>query len=123
VCVCVHKVHLHIHVSVATQQRRHTDTDLCKPHRPEHLRTEHAGVADLDPLVQTLVPVEDLHGRLRVRIVRGLEADVVHAQLGEESLRTQMLLPGGENDNPTRCLNHFACQSRATGKAKVKAEA
>jgi hypothetical protein len=65
------------------------ETHLGEAHRPEHLRAEHARVANLYPLVEAVVPVEDLHAGLRVRVVGRLEADVMHAQLGEESLRAK----------------------------------
>jgi hypothetical protein len=35
----------------------------------------------------TVMPVENLHRRLRVGIVRGLETNLMQAQLLEESLR------------------------------------
>ena len=70
-------------------------------HGLEHLRTEHAAVADLDPLLELRVEGEDLERGLqmgqcqpcqsrmratclRVRVVGRLEADVLDAHLLEE---------------------------------------
>ena len=68
------------------ERERERETDrvrnmghLRKAHRAKHLRAEHARVADFHVLIQSLVPVEDLHGGLRVWVVRGLEADVCQA--------------------------------------------
>src|SRR5690606_17858723 len=53
-------------------------------HALQHLRSEHARVANLNPLSKASVKTENLHRRLSVRVVRGLEAQVVYAHLGEE---------------------------------------
>ena len=56
----------------------------------EHLGPEHARVANLGPrslpVVQPRVPAEDLHRRLRVRVVRRLEAELGDADPQEEGL-------------------------------------
>lgn len=57
----------------------HTEPDsshLGQAHGQEHLRTEHAAVANLRPLLEVRVVAEDLHRRLRVRVVRGLETNL-----------------------------------------------
>lgn len=51
-------------------------TYLGEAHGQEHLRAEHAAVADLCPLLEVRVVAEDLHRRLGVRVVRGLELDL-----------------------------------------------
>ena len=55
-------------------------------HWPEHLRAEHARVADFHVFVEPFVPVEDLHRGLRVRVVGRLKADVSQPQLQEKRL-------------------------------------
>ena len=51
-----------------------------------HGRVTKTHVSDLDPSLQTLVVREDLHTRLCVRVVGGLEPQFVVASLLEESL-------------------------------------
>jgi hypothetical protein len=75
---------------------------LREPHGLEHLGTEHPAVANFNPLLQHRVIRKDFEGRLQkdeikmcsvgsratnlcVRVVRGLEADLVEPQLGEEN--------------------------------------
>ena len=53
-------------------------------HRLQHLGSEHAAVANLDPLVQSFVEAKDLHARFRIRVVGGLEAQSVDAHFREE---------------------------------------
>ena len=57
---------------------------LRQPHRLQHLRSEHAAIANLDPLIQSLVEAKDLHAGFRVRVVSGLEAQIVDAHFREE---------------------------------------
>ena len=57
---------------------------LRQPHRLQHLGSKHAAVANLDPLVQSFVEAEDLHTRFRIRVIGGLEAQVVDAHFREE---------------------------------------
>lgn len=59
---------------------------LGQAHGAQHLGAEHTRVADLRPLVQVRVEREDLHARLRVRVVRRLEAHLGDADLLEERL-------------------------------------
>mmetsp|Transcript_35805 Transcript_35805/g.78171 ORF Transcript_35805/g.78171 Transcript_35805/m.78171 type:complete len:403 (-) Transcript_35805:388-1596(-) len=53
-------------------------------HGLHHLRAEHAGVANLHPLLQLRMEAEDLHGGLCVGVVGGLEAQLGDADLPEE---------------------------------------
>jgi hypothetical protein len=43
-------------------------------HGQQHFRSEHARIANLDPLGQSIVVRENFHRRLSVRVVRRLEA-------------------------------------------------
>ena len=60
------------------------DDVLGEAHGQQHLRAEDARVADLDDLLQHRVVRENLHAGLRVRVVRGLEREVGHAEAREE---------------------------------------
>ena len=60
---------------------------LGQAHGFQHLRPEHARVTNLEPLLQTSMVAEDLHGRLGVRVVGGLEAQVGNAHVAEEVLK------------------------------------
>lgn len=53
-------------------------------HGLQHLRPEHAAVAYLYPLVQSVVKAEDLHARLGVGVVGGLESQAVDAHFCEK---------------------------------------
>lgn len=61
-----------------------------QPHRLQHLRAEHAAIADFHPLAlaagpaQAGVEAEYFQGRLRVGVVGGLEAEPMDAHLREE---------------------------------------
>ena len=55
-------------------------------HRLQHLGSEHAAIANLDPLIQSLMEAEDLHARFRIGIVSGLEAQVADTHFREEDL-------------------------------------
>ena len=59
---------------------------LWQAHGLEHFRSEHTGVPDLDPLLQTLVPGEDLHRGLGVGVVSGLESQTGDTHSLEELL-------------------------------------
>ena len=59
---------------------------LRKAHGLQHLRPKHAAVPDFHPLVQPLVEPKDLQARLRVRIVRRLETQLVDAHLRVKDL-------------------------------------
>ena len=49
---------------------------LGEAHGQEHLGAEHAAVPYLGPLLEVRVVAEDLHRRLGVWVVRGLELDL-----------------------------------------------
>ena len=57
---------------------------LRQTHRLQHLGSEHAAVANLHPLIQSLVEAKNLHAGFRIRVVGGLEAQVVDAHFREE---------------------------------------
>lgn len=57
---------------------------LGQAHGFQHLRTEHAAVANLDQLAEALVVAEDFHAGLGVGVVGGLELEVGDAHLVEE---------------------------------------
>lgn len=52
---------------------------LGKPHRKEHLRSEHSAVADLRPFLEVRVIAEHFHRRLGVRVVSGLKSNLFGA--------------------------------------------
>ena len=60
---------------------------LGEPHGEQHLGSEHPGVADLHPLGQALVVAEYLHAGLRVRVVGGLEPELLYPELSEELIQ------------------------------------
>lgn len=63
------------------------DTDIrVQAHSLQHLRTEHARVSKLDPLLKTRVPRENFHTWLGIRVESRLEFDVGHTHLLEEDL-------------------------------------
>ena len=53
-------------------------------HRLQHLGSEHAAIANLDPLIQSLMEAEDLHAGFRIRVVSGFEAQIVDTHFREE---------------------------------------
>ena len=53
-------------------------------HRLQHLGSEHAAIANLDPLIQSFMETKDLHARFRIRVVSGLEAQIVDTHFREE---------------------------------------
>jgi len=59
---------------------------LGESHGLEHLWSEHATVADLDPTLELWVEGKDLERRLGVRVIRRLEAQLLDAHLVEEGL-------------------------------------
>lgn len=59
---------------------------LGQTHWLQHLRTEHAAVADLHPLIQPLVKPKHLQARLRIGVVRRLESEPVDPHFREEDL-------------------------------------
>ena len=66
---------------------------LGEAHGQQHLGPEHPGVPDLDPLAQTLVIAEYLHAWLGVRIVSGLEPQLLDPELGEELVEDPYEVP------------------------------
>lgn len=57
---------------------------LGKTHGLEHLRAEHATVANLDQFVQALVVAEDFHAGLGVGVVGALELEIGDTHLAKE---------------------------------------
>ena len=55
-----------------------------QPHRLQHLRPKHAAIANLDPLIQSLMEAKYLHAGFRVGIVSGFEAQIVDTHFREE---------------------------------------
>ena len=70
--------------SLQTQSPSINPQILRQAHRLQHLRSEHAAIANLDPLIQSLMEAKDLHARFRIGIVRGFEAQIADTHFCEE---------------------------------------
>ena len=78
---------------------------LGQPHGEQHLGSEDPTVTDLHPLGQTLVVAEYLHAGLGVRVVGGLEPELLYAELLEELMEDPDKITQGEASVSYDALN------------------
>ena len=97
--ITLHKVQIHLMpqqlpniLDAVLDHRRslQTQTPTIDPHirrqthRLQHLRSEHAAVANLYPLIQPFMEAENLHAGFGIRVVGGLETQAVDPHFREE---------------------------------------